>query len=52
MLDKATVAGAVALTVSIALTAVGVYQFVRDGRTDLLLLVSGGALGYIFPKQK
>ena len=51
IIDKATIQGTVALIVALAVTGTGVYQFIRDGKSDLLLLVAGGALGYLF-KQK
>ncbi len=52
LIDKATIQGAVALIIAPAVTATGVYQFIRDGKTDLLLILTGGALGYLFPKTQ
>ena len=50
--SKATIAGFLALAVGLTVAGVGVYQFIRDGKTDLLMVEIGAALGYLYPKQK
>ena len=52
LIDKISTQNIVAAGIAIIVTAAGAYQLYHEGKTDLLLLVSGAALGYLFPKQK
>jgi len=52
LIDKVSTQNIIAAVISLVVTAAGAYQLYKEGKTDLLLLVSGAALGYLFPKQK
>lgn len=51
LIDKATTQNVVAALVVIAIAGAGVYQLYKEGKTDLLMLVAGSALGYLFGKK-
>jgi hypothetical protein len=52
LIDKLSTQNIAALGVVTVVTLAGAYQLYKEGKTDLLLLVSGAAFGWLFPKQK